>query len=98
MAGEALAEADEKSRESQADKGETAEPAVGGEGVDIGIMGLKAEGDAEAQRPETIGQVEQHRDRPLLVAEAPVRPAVIVLRRLGAIEEQSERPGCSKRP
>ena len=70
---------------------EPAEPTVGREGVDVGIVRLQTEDQPEAQRPEAVHVVQQHRQGAGLVAEAPRRAFVVVLVERGALQEQIAR-------
>jgi len=87
------AQADEGGGSDEKDEQEAADPAIIGEGADIGIVRIEFEDEAEPQRSETAEVVEQHGDRPQLVAEPTRRAFVIVLRGDGSLIEELPRLG-----
>src|SRR5579883_2652477 len=64
----------------QREEGEAADPAIGGEAVDIDVVRIDAlEMIAELQRAEAEGPIEQHRDRSQLIAESAGLADIVIL-------------------
>ena len=90
-------QADEGGDADEQKEQKAAEPAIIGEGADIGIMRLEIEDEAEAQGPKAHEAVEQHGNGAQLIAEAARRAVVVILRGGGAlIEKVRASPGLSE--
>ena len=68
------AETDLAGQRDDEQPGESADPAVGCKGVDIGAVRIQRERQAEAERAETVRKIQQHRQGSHLVARSPRVP------------------------